>query len=390
MADSFRSAVALLRRLSPQTPVVAVRPHLVAARARRVIAAFPGDVLYAVKCNDTPLVLEALWAGGVRAFDTASIGEIRSIKGLLPDAACHFMHPVKSAEAIVEAYRRHGVRRFVFDHADELAKILAATDGAPDLELFVRLAVPGQGALLTLTGKFGVDSDEAARLIRLARPHAASVGITFHVGSQCLAPDAYAGAIALAAEVARRAGGIDDLDVGGGFPAVYEGNEPLFESFVRAIGRSVREHGLQAVRLQCEPGRALVADGASVLTRVELRRGEQLYINDGVYGNLAELKWIGPKFPIRLIRPDGDVGGRERAFDLFGPTCDSIDSMPGPHWIAEQVAEGDWLEVGMMGAYSNALRTGFNGFEATRLAVVDDAGWYVGDRLETRHLPVAA
>lgn len=389
MAETYRSASALLCRFAPEAPIVGVRPHLVEARARRIRAAFPGDVLYAVKCNDTPIVLQALWHGGIRQFDTASIAEVRSVKALLPDARCHFMHPVKSTEAIVEAYHRHGVRRFVFDHADELAKILAATDGALDLELFVRLAVPGTGALLALTGKFGVDSDEAARLVRLARPHAASVGITFHVGSQCLTPDAFSGAVALAGEVARRAGGIDDLDVGGGFPARYEGDEPAFEAFVRAIMRSVREHGLMAVRLQCEPGRVLVADGASVMTRVELRRGSQLYLNDGVYGNLAELKWIGPRFAMRVVRPSGALGGREAAFDLFGPTCDSIDSMPGPHWIPEQVAEGDWLEIGMMGAYSNALRTDFNGFGGTRLAIIDDAGWYVQD-LEERQLAVAA
>jgi ornithine decarboxylase len=299
------------------------------------------------------------------------------------------MHPVKSAEAIVEAYYRHGVRRFVFDHANELTKILAATDGAKDLELFVRLAVPGQGALLSLTGKFGVDSDEAARMLRLARPHAKSVGITFHVGSQCLAPDAYAAAIGLAAEVARRAGGIDDLDVGGGFPAIYQGDEPSFEVFVRAIVRSVRENGLSGVRLQAEPGRALVADGASVLAKVELRRNEQLYINDGVYGNLAELKWIGPKFPIRVVRPSGLLHGRERAFDLFGPTCDSIDSMPGPHWMSEHVRESDWLEVGMMGAYSNALRTNFNGFDDSKLAIIRDAGWYL-EAEEAVRTPVAA
>ena len=389
MADTYRSAAALLSRRLPEAPVVCIRPHLVEARARRILSAFPGDVLYAVKCNDTPLVLEALWRGGVRHFDTASIGEIRDVKALLPDAKCHFMHPVKSADAIAEAYHQHGIRRFVFDHADELSKIMAATDGAPDLELFVRLAVPGQGALLTLTGKFGVDSDEATRMLRLARPHAKSLGITFHVGSQCLVPDAYAAAIALASDVARRAGGIDDLDVGGGFPAIYQGDEPGFEMFVRSITRAVREHGFAGVRLQAEPGRVLVADGASVLTKVELRRNDQLYINDGVYGNLAELKWIGPKFPVRVVRPSGAVHGCQRAFDLFGPTCDSIDSMPGPHWMSEQVAEGDWIEVGMMGAYSNALRTNFNGFDETKLAIIGDTGWYLDVEGAIR-TPVAA
>ncbi len=375
MADTFGSAAALLALRSPENPVVCVRPHLIEARARRVVGAFPGDVLYAVKCNDTPVVLEALWRGGVRHFDTASIGEVRLVRRLLPQARCHFMHPVKSAEAIAEAYHRHGVRRFAFDHEDELAKIVAATGRAPDLELFLRLAVPGQGSLLALTGKFGVEREEAVRLLRRARGMAVETGLTFHVGSQCVEPEAFGRAIAIAAEVARLAGGIDHLDVGGGFPALYTGDEPEFEAFVAAILGGVGAHGLPC-RLQCEPGRLLVADGASVLTRVELRRGQSLYLNDGVYGNLAELKWIGPRFPIRLVRPAGAVAGRTAAFDLYGPTCDSIDSMPGPHWVPREVGEGDWLEVGMMGAYSNALKTAFNGFESEAVAILRDQGWY--------------
>lgn len=381
MADTYNSAAALLVHRSPVDPVLCLRPHLVRARARRLVDAFPGDVLYAVKCNDGPEVLRALWAGGVRAFDTASIGEVRLVRSLLPDARCHFMHPVKGAEAIAEAYHAHGVRRFVLDHAGELAKIVAATGGAPDLELFVRLAVPGEGSVLALTGKFGVPVAEAATLVRAARAHARAVGLTFHVGSQCVEPRAYVRAIELAAEVVRRAGGIDHLDVGGGFPAAYQGDEPVFERFAAAIAEAVRRCGL-ACALQCEPGRALVADGASVLARVELRRGQGLYLNDGVYGNLAELKWIGPHFPMRLVR-----GGRvsaaapPSAFDLYGPTCDSVDAMPGPHWLPADARDGDWIEVGMMGAYSNALGTRFNGFASDPLAFIEDDGWYLPERL---------
>jgi ornithine decarboxylase len=378
MAQSYGSAEALLFARSPVDPVVCLRPHLIAARARRVAAAFPGDVLYAVKCNDAPEVLRALWDGGVRQFDTASIGEVRAVKALLPEAGCHFMHPVKSGEAVAEAYHRHGVRRFVLDHADELAKIVAATGGAPDLELFVRVAVPGEGAVLALTGKFGVPVGEAATLVRACRAYARRVGLTFHVGSQCVDPAAYERAVALCAEVVRRAGPVDDLDVGGGFPGVYQGDEPPFEAFAAAVRRAVARHGLEGCALQCEPGRVLVADGASVLARVELRRGASLYLNDGVYGNLAELKWIGPRFPLRLVRPGGRPHAvQTEAFDLFGPTCDSIDSMPGPHLLPADADEGDWVEVGMMGAYSNALKTRFNGFESERVALVRDAGWYL-------------
>jgi ornithine decarboxylase len=378
MGQSYSSAEALLHARAPIDPVVCLRPHLIAARARRIVAAFPGDVLYAVKCNDAPEVLRALAEGGIRHFDTASIGEVRAVRALLPDSSCHFMHPVKSTEAIAEAYHRHGVRRFVLDHADELAKILAAAGGAGDLELFVRLAVPGDGAVLTLTGKFGVPVEQAATLLRAVRPYAHRLGLTFHVGSQCVDPVAFERAFALCAEVVRRAGSVDAIDVGGGFPAAYKGDEPSFEAFVAAIERSVARHGLTC-DLHCEPGRVLVADGASILTRVELRRDQSLYLNDGVYGNLAELKWIGPQFPLRLVRLGRNHANRNEAFDLYGPTCDSIDSMPGPHWLPADADDGDWVEVGMMGAYSNALKTRFNGFASDGLVIVGDGGWYLSE-----------
>ncbi len=375
MIQSYGGAAAMIRAFAPEIPIVGIRPHLIRERAEAVVRAFPGDVLYAVKCNDHPLVLEALFAAGVRQFDTASIKEIRLVRRLLPEAVCHFMHPVKSSEAIAEAYHAHGVRRFVLDHPRELDKIVAATGAALDLELFVRLVVPGDGALLTLTGKFGTGPVEAVALLQAARAVARRIGITFHVGSQCTDPHAYARAIDIAASVAEAAGGIDDLDVGGGFPAAYRGDEPPFAAFAAAISQGMERHGLTAA-LQCEPGRLLVADGASVFARVELRRGQALYLNDGVYGNLAELKWVGPQFPTRALGVDGQRRGPDVAFDLFGPTCDSIDSMPGPHWIAADVADGDWIEVGMMGAYSSALRTDFNGFADCQTVLLDDAVWF--------------
>ena len=210
--------------------------------------------------------------------------------------------------------------------------------------------------------------------------YATMVGLTFHVGSQCVDVRAFSHAIRLCGEVVRRAGPVDHLDVGGGFPARYAGDEPEFAAFVAVIEDALLEQGLDGIALQCEPGRALVADGASVLTRIELRRGQALYLNDGVYGNLAELKWVGPRFPLRLLRDGREIEVPSAAFDFFGPTCDSIDSMPGPHLLAGSADEGDWIEVGMMGAYSTALRTRFNGFESDAMAIMDDAGWYLGER----------
>jgi ornithine decarboxylase len=375
MILSLSGAAASLFASSIDRPVIGLRPDILEARVRDTLERFPGDVLYAVKCNAHPAVIRGLWDAGVRHFDTASIAEIRLIKSMLPQAACYFMHPVKSRRAIEEAYHHHGVRRFVVDHLSEFDKIVEILGDVDDLELIVRLAVPGEGAVLSLTGKFGADMDEAAVLLRRCRSIAVKSGITFHVGSQSLAPHAFAHAVRMAADVARRAGGIDMLDVGGGFPARYLGTEPLFDEFVEVIEAAVAETGLECA-LQCEPGRLLVADAISIFTRIEMRRGRSLFVNDGVYGNLAETKWVGPQFPMRLIREDEDprAGGHE--FDLFGPTCDSIDSMPGPHYLPADAAEGDWIEVAMMGAYSCALGTDFNGFGHSHLIEYIDEPWY--------------
>lgn len=377
MVEVLGSAAALLVRTDPVTPALLVRPRILARRAAAVCAAFPGEVLYAVKCNDREEVLHALVAGGLAGFEAAGIGEIRRIRALFGDSVTlAFMNPVKNARAVAEAYRLHGVRRFALDHASELDKIVRATDGARDLELVVRLAVDNGAARLPLSGKFGARPEEAVELLRAARPFARRLGLTFHVGSQCTDPAAFARAIALCAEVAEAAGGVEHLDVGGGFPARYRGDEPEFEAFVAVIRRSA-ERLLPGVELACEPGRLLVADGVSVLTRVEQRRGRRLYLDDGVYGNLAELRWLGPCFPLARITPEGADRRLEVGYDLFGPTCDSIDAMPGPHWLPADVEEGDLIEVGMAGAYTNVLATRFNGFGEAPLLEVDDEPWYL-------------
>lgn len=386
MSQLYSCTTEVVNVLQPVDPIHCVRTDVLRANARRFVQAFPGDVLYAVKCNDNPVVLQALHEGGIRHFDTASIAEIRSIREQFPAAACHYMHPIKAPDAIAEAYFRRGVRSFVLDHEDELTKILDATHDASDLTLVVRLEMPRGQALMDLSGKFGAPVTEAARLLKLCRSVAAKVGLTFHVGSQCVDTRAFGVAIDLVGEVLKLAQTeIDVLDVGGGFPGQYTGSEPAFEEFCEEIRAGVKRIGLPATcRLQCEPGRALVWDGLSVVARVDLRRGHSLYLNDGTYGSLSELKYLGPCFPITVLRGSRGEAAAEALddFQLFGPTCDSVDSMPGPHRVSQDVRAGDWVEIGMMGAYSNALRTRFNGFGVERFVEVretDDTVTWLDD-----------
>jgi ornithine decarboxylase len=343
----------------PTDPLLCLRPAAIAGAARRFVDRFPGDVLYAVKCNPEPRVLRALWAGGVRHFDCASLAEVALVRKLFPATELHFMHPVKSRPAIREAFHRYGVTDFALDSADELAKILQEKGTA----------------VYDLSGKFGAPFEEAIDLLRAARPYAARLGISFHVGSQCLEPCAYARAIALAGEtIARSDVAVDIVDVRGGFPAGYpDMTPPSLSDYVAVIQAAAAELPAN-VRLWAEPGRALVAGGGSVVVQVQLRRAEVLFVNDGIYGNLSDAGALGLRFPARRIRlgePD-DTEEELTDFALYGPTCDSADRMRGPFPLPADTREGDWVELGQLGAYSACLSTEFNGFGRAGLVEVAD------------------
>jgi ornithine decarboxylase len=309
------------------------------------------------------------------------------------------MHPVKARGAIREAWARHGVRDFALDSADEFFKLrgeIAATDVAGELGLIVRLALPKGPAVLDLSGKFGAAPDQAVALLRAARPHAARLGVSFHVGSQCLDPLAWRHALALVGKVIRAAGvSIDVVDVGGGFPVAYpDVAPPPLGAFIAEIEDGFEQLGLPATtRLWAEPGRALVAGGGSVVVQVQARRdraadgapGDALYVNDGVYGSLADAGALGFRYPVRLIRADGAALAAElHPFSFFGPTCDSADVMRGPFMLPADVAEGDWIEIGQLGAYGGCLRTGFNGFDRARIVEVRDAAMPSRSRVAKR------
>jgi ornithine decarboxylase len=379
--QTYHTPLDLVRERSPERPVALARPDAVATAARWFQENFKGDVFYAVKANPSPWVIEALAANGVTSFDVASIREIEMVSRHAPGARMVFMHPVKSRSAITAAYRDHGIKTFALDTHEELAKILEATDGADDLTLVVRLAVNAHGAAYSLSGKFGVETHEASALLLAARQATQDrLGVSFHVGSQCMRPTAFQAAMAQASRAIVRAGVmVDIVDVGGGFPSVYPGMVPPdMADYLDSIERGFAEMMVhEDTELWCEPGRALVAEASSILTKVELKKGDALYLNDGSYGSLfdaAHTKW---PFPVKLFRKDGgaaiEVEGPLKPFRFYGPTCDSLDHMPGPFWLPEDISEGDYVEIGMLGAYGVAMNTRFNGFGDAETAIVEDA-----------------
>ncbi len=376
MLRHFPDVKAMAATLKPEVPVYCLRPALFRQAAERFLALFPGRVLYAVKANPSEHVLDLLHEAGIRHFDTASLGEIELVSRCLPNVTNYFMHPVKGEAAIRDAYRSYGVRHFVVDHADELDKILRVLGGAPpDLAVMVRLATPGEGALFDLSEKFGAGPGQATALLAAAEAKGCRAGLCFHVGSQCTEPAAYTRALELSRHVVAEAGvSLGWLDLGGGFPSVYESPVPRLESFMQAI-----EQGLAAFDrprdcvVMCEPGRALVADAMSVVVQVQHRRGNWLYLNDGMYGSLSGTK-IGTIYPLRLVRPSGPHATEIAEFTVYGPTCDGLDVLPWPFELPADVGPVDWIEVGMLGAYASALRTDFNGFMPDTYVTVADTG----------------
>jgi len=365
MRQRFAGIEHVIEALAPGYPVYCLRPAVLEETVREFRALFPGTVLYAVKCNPHPRVLDALHAAGITHFDTASLPEIALIAERYRDATCYFMHPVKGRAAIQSAYGVYGVRHFVVDHPDELRKVLAEARGR-DLTIVVRLATPPDPATVyDLSSKFGCGVDAAAALLREIAAAGCRGGLAFHVGSQCGTPASYTQALALVGEVIARVGAAPSvIDVGGGFPARYAGTDlPPLAAYMAAI-----RAGLAALALPpetivlAEPGRALVANACSLLVQIQLRKDGSLYLNDGVFGSLAEMALSSLRMPVRLWRRDGAAAAATLPFKLYGPTCDGLDVLPGTFELPADAREGDWLEIGQLGAYSNALATRFNGF----------------------------
>lgn len=388
---TYHSSLDLVRARSPERPVALVRPGAVALAANWFQQNFKGDVFYAVKANPSPWVMQTLADAGLRSFDVASVPEIERVRSVVPDARLAFMHPVKSRRAIAAAYHDHGVKTFSLDTHEELEKILEATGGADDLNLIVRLAVNAEGAQYALGGKFGVSQEEAPALMLSARRATQDLmGVSFHVGSQCMRPTAFQAAMAQASRALVRAGVFADVvDVGGGFPSIYPGmTPPDLSAYVEAIDRGFAEMMVhETTELWCEPGRALVAESSSVLAKVDLRKGDALYLNDGAYGNLFDATHSKWPFPAKLVR-DGEVSEELKPFKFYGPTCDSIDVMPGPFWLPADIGEGDYVEIGMLGAYGVAMATGFNGYGESDTVVVEEAPMASMFGLGPRELPL--
>ena len=373
--QKFKSVDELVNQLKPTEPVYCIRRNSIRLASKFFQNKFPGKILYAVKTNPHPVVLQTLLDSGIKHYDVASIKEIETIKNLNPEVECSYMHTVKSREDIKEAYFKYNIKTFALDTKDELIKIIESTNHAKDLRLFVRVSVSNEHAEIDLSKKFGAITSEAAGLLRLGKQYAYKLGLSFHVGSQCMHPISYAKGISEIGNIIKRTKIVPDIiNVGGGFPTIYPDLVPQpMQSYFDEISKGLKNLKLQKLpEIICEPGRSLVAESGSTVVRVNLRKKQKLYINDGTYGTLFDAGTPNIVYPSRVIKNGRVISKKLTSFDFYGPTCDSMDYMKGPFILPNNIKENDYIELGQLGAYGLTFRTQFNGFYSDQIFEVED------------------
>ncbi len=375
--QKFKSVEELVNQLKPEKPVYCIRKNSIQSAVKYFINNFPGKILYAVKTNPHPEVIKKIIESGIEQFDVASIEEIKNIRDFSQTAKCSYMHTVKSRENIKDAYFKYGIKTFSLDTKDELIKIIQSTDNAKDLELFIRVAVSNEHAEIDLSKKFGALTLEAVGLLRLAKQYAKKIGLSFHVGSQCMHPISYTKGIKEIGNIIKKTKIIPDyINIGGGFPTIYPDLIPQnLDNYFNEIKKALKNLKLNKLpKIICEPGRALVAESGSTIVKVNLRKNQKLYINDGTYGTLFDAGVPNIVYPSKMVKDNKSkiISKKLTTFDFFGPTCDSMDYMKGPFLLPNNIKENDYIELGQLGAYGLTFRTQFNGYYSNEIYEVED------------------
>ena len=376
--QKFKSVEELVNQLKPDKPVYCIRKNSILSASKFFQKKFPGKILFAVKTNPHPEIIKTLIKSGIDQFDVASIEEIKVVRKFSQTTKCSFMHTVKSRESISEAYFKYGIKTFALDTKDELIKIIESTGNAKDLELFVRVSVSNEHAEIDLSKKFGALNSEAAGLLRLVKQYSTKIGLSFHVGSQCMHPISYSKGITEIGNIIKKTKIIPNyINVGGGFPTVYPDLIPQsLDNYFNEIKKGLENLKINNLpEIICEPGRALVAESGSTIVRVNLRKKQKLYINDGTYGTLFDAGTPNIVFPSKMIKDSSNkiISKKLTAFDFYGPTCDSMDYMKGPFLLPNNIKENDYIELGQLGSYGLTFRTQFNGFYSDEIYEVEDS-----------------
>lgn len=342
-------------------PVLCIKKSILQEAARKFLTGFPGRTLYAVKCNPHPIIIRTLINAGIKNFDTASLEEIRLVKSIDEHATCYFNHPIKTRRAIYEAYYTYEVKDFVIDSVEEWNKISTEIDTF-DITVQLRMNAITGSNIYDFNHKFGMEADALSILAHKISNQGVDWALSFHVGSQCENPDAFIKTLYKCNSIIKKIHTPPKyINVGGGFPGYYPNSQApeLTEYFIK-IDQVQKD--LLLPDLFCEPGRALVCHAGELIVRVVARKEKKLYLNDGIYGALGELNYAKLKLRITAIRDKHTFSNTFCDFTIFGPTCDSFDTLDSKFYLPEDIAEGDWIIISDLGAYSTSLSSNFNGF----------------------------
>jgi len=366
-----------LRGLTHHTPYFLFSKKAIQDKFREFKENFPDSLIYyAMKADAEKGVLQALLDAG-SSFEAASVHELHILKELaVPPDRILYGTSIKPAPHIKE-FHEYGVNRFAFDSFSELDKIAAI---APNARVYVRVSVNDTGSIYKFSEKFGTFHQNVVPLLARAKELGLEhYGISFHVGSQAGNREAWADALRGLAPVIKHLEEvglrIEILNIGGGYPCMYPSAEN--DISLQEISKSVYseyEKFHHKPKLILEPGRAMVADAAvlvtSVIARIERIEHTWLFLDAGVYNGLFEsLAYQGAiRYRVSTLRPPDNTG--EAIFALAGPTGDSWDVMSRDAHLPADINVGDKLVFHSVGAYNLVMVGRFNGFPKPPVYIV--------------------
>lgn len=334
---------------------------------------------YAVKANSDPAIVSTLYKAGA-SFDVASMPEFLVVHENIKDLPAKqrqdfiwdkivYANPIKANETLQELDQYKPL--VTYDNVHEIKKIKKY---APHAGLALRLKVPNTGAMVELSSKFGCPPGEAVTLIEAAHDAGLIVeGLSFHVGSQCTNYENYVQALSLASGIFKEAGDrgfkLKLIDIGGGFPAHYDGNVGPFKVLAQKINSELDRLFPKDIEILAEPGRFLVATSGTLVAKIigkAFRDGKLCYyINDGVYHTFSGIIFDHCPYHLKAFK-----SGPTQICSVFGPTCDALDTIS----LAEELPDlelDDLLYSPNIGAYSHASATYFNGFPPAQVLHVN-------------------
>lgn len=330
------------------------------------------EVFYAVKANDNIRILEVLNQEG-SSFEISSLAELKKlIKINVPREKIICLNPIKNPDFLMQMNKSR-IEIMAFDSTEEIDKIAKY---APNSKVVLRIIVDNEGSDWPLTKKFGVDAADALSLLKYAaKKNIAPIGLTFHVGSQCLNQNNWVSALYICDDIWNKAKAIgldfNFLSLGGGIPVQHLKTIPEIQSIGKAINKALISNfksnkGL--TRVTIEPGRGLVGDAAIMTTKVigKAKRGneEWIYIDVGVFNGLMETI-ANFQYEIKTEKV-----GKKREVTIGGPSCDSVD-IPFKNINLPEVETGDYVYIINAGAYTTVYAANFNGFEIPKVYFID-------------------